>query len=125
MTKRNISIALAVLMLLTNIYLIWRVSSDTMTIASYDAGISQKTGVGRMESFWTNYIGGSKRSSVSAEDRENAETDRSTSIAVLVVLDVAIVGVLYFLNRKPKPAPVATEEEDDWRRERRPRRRRR
>ena len=57
MTKKNISIALLVLMIISNVYLIWRVNSNTMAIASYDAGISQRTGIGRFESYWTKYIG--------------------------------------------------------------------
>ena len=68
MTKKNISIALLVFMVLTNVYLIYRVNSNTMAIASYDAGISQRTGVGKLETYWTKYIGASKNSAMSYED---------------------------------------------------------
>ena len=125
MTKKNISIALLVLMILTNIYLIYRVNSNTMAIASYDAGISQRNGVGRMESFWTKYIGGSKNSSLSYEDRANAESDSNTSIMLLFVLDVVFIGAIYKLNKKPKPVEVPLTREEEWERERRAMRRRR
>ena len=124
MTKRQISIGLVVFMILTNIYLIWRVNANTMAIASYDAGISQRTGVGRFESYWTKYIGGRKNSSTTYEDRLNAEVDSSRSIAVLFLLDIAIIGGLIYLNRKPKPQPVQ-DDEDDWRNQQRGGRRRR
>lgn len=123
MTKRNISIALLVLMILSNVYLILRVNSNTMTAASYDAGISQRTGVGKLESFWTKYIGGSKSITVTAEDRARAESDSNNSIVILFALDIAFIAALYFLNKKPKPAPVQ-DDDDDWRRDRRSRRRR-
>lgn len=125
MTKRQISIAIIVLIILTNIYLIWRVNSNTMAIASYDAGINQQTGVGRMESYWTKYIGASKNSATTYEDRLNAESDSNFSIGALIVLDIIFIGALVYLNRKPKPVPVQTDAEDDWRSERRGRRRRR
>lgn len=121
MTKKNISIALAVVMILVNVYLVMRINANTMSIASYDAGISQRNGVGKLESFWTSYVGGSKDSSFSAEDKANAEADSTYSIMILVVLDIAGLGALYMLNRKPKPAPV--QEDDDWRIPRRGRRR--
>ena len=123
MTKRNISIALVVLMVLSNIYMLWRVNSNTMSIASYDAGISQRTGVGRLESFWTKYIGGSKNEGMNYEDRERAEEDSGNVAIVLIVVDAVIAAALYLLNRKPKPVPVQSEE-DDWQPQRRPRRRR-
>jgi len=123
MTKKNISIALLVLMILSNIYLVFRVNSNTMSIASYDAGISQRTGVGRMESFWTKYIGGSKNSSTTYEDRQRAESDSNNSIILLFGIDIVFIAALYFLNRKPKPAPVQNDE-DDFRNPRRGRRRR-
>ena len=125
MTKRQISIAITVLIILTNIYLIWRVNSNTMAIASYDAGINQQTGVGRMESYWTKYIGASKNSATTYEDRLNAESDSNFSIGALIVLDIVFIGALVYLNRKPKPIPVQSDSEDDWRSERRGRRRRR
>ena len=119
MTKKNISIALLVLMIITNAYLIWRVNANTMAIASYDAGINQRTGVGRMETFWTKYIGGSKNSSVSYEDRANAESDSNTSIMVLFLLDIVFIGALYKLNKKPKPVEAPLTREEEWERERR------
>ena len=125
MTKRQISIAIIVLMILTDVYLIWRVNSNTMAIASYDAGINQNTGVGRLESFWTEYVGASKNSAVTYEDRTNAESDSNFSIGALIVLDIIFIGALVYLNRKPKPVPVQSDSEDDWRSERRGRRRRR
>ena len=123
MTKKQLSIGLVVLMILSNIYLVWRVNANTMAAAAYDAGISQQTGVGRLENFWTKYVGASKNSLMTYEDRTKAEADSNRSIAVLFVLDIIIIGALIYLNRKPKPAVVA--EEDDWRNQRRGRRRRR
>ena len=120
MSKRNLSIIIAVVMIIANVYLIWRVNSNTMSIASYDAGISQRNGVGKLESYWTSYIGGSKNSSYSAEDRARSESDSTYSILLLVALDVAGCVALYMLNRKPKPAPAPVD--DDWRLPRRGRR---
>lgn len=125
MSKKHISIALIVFMILSNIYLVLRVNSNTMSIASYDAGISQRTGVGKLESFWTKYVGASKNSLTTYEDRSNAESDSTRSIIVLFVLDILIVVGLYVLNKKPKPVPVQNDEEEDWRNQRRGRRRRR
>lgn len=125
MAKRQISIAVIVLMLLTNIYLVWRVNANTMAIASYDAGISQRSGVGKLESFWTKYVGASKNSATTYEDRLNAESDSNFSIIALVVLDIVFIGALVHLNKKTKPMPAQTESDDDWRVERRGRSRRR
>ena len=123
--NRQISIAIIVLMLLTNIYLVWRINANTMAIASYDAGISQRTGVGKLESFWTKYVGASKNSATTYEDRLNAESDSNFSIIALVVLDIVFIGALVYLNKKPKPVPAQTEsDDDDWRVERRGRGRR-
>ena len=124
MTKRTASIAIVVFMILTNIYLIWRVNSDTMAAAAYDAGINERTGVGQLESYWTKYIGASKNFSATYEDRERAEADSSRSIMILFVLDVVCVAGLYVLNRKPKPVPVANDD-DEWPGARRGRRYRR
>lgn len=124
MTKKNLSIALLVVMVFTNVYLIWRVNSNTMAIASYDAGISQRTGVGKLESFWTKYIGGTKNSATTYEDRLNAEADSTNSIIVLFVLDAIFVAVLFKLNQKPKPVKAKLTREEEWERERRLRRRR-
>lgn len=113
MSKQMISRIILAVMIVTNIYLIWRVNSNTMAIASYDAGISQRSGVGKLESYWTKYIGGSK-GSMSYEDRSRAESDSSTSVMVLFILDIVFVGALYMLNKQPKPAPVK-DDDDDWR----------
>jgi len=119
MTKKNISIVLLVLMIITNAYLIWRVNANTMAIASYDAGISQRTGVGKLETFWTKYIGGAKDSSLSYEDRAKAESDSNNSIIVLFVLDIIFIAALYKLNKKPKPVKAPLTREEEWERERR------
>ena len=121
MTKQTITRILFAVLIVSNIYLIYRVYSNTMAIASYNANINQRTGVGQLESFWTKYIGGSKGSG-SYEDRQRAESDSQTVTSVLVVLDIVLVGAIYFLNRKPKPKPAPVE--DDWRSPRRSRRRR-
>ena len=122
MTKQTISRILIAVLIVSNIYLVWRVNSNTMSIASYDAGISQRSGVGRLESFWTKYIGGSKNFS-SYEDRERAEADSQTVTSILFIMDIVLVGAIYFLNKKPKAKPVVDEEEE-WRKSRRSRRRR-
>lgn len=122
MSKYTISRIIFAVMILMNVYLIWRVNANTMAIASYDAGISQRSGVGKLESYWTKYIGGSK-SAISYEDRERAESDSSTSVMILFILDIVCVGAIYVLNKKPKPAPVQ-EDDDDWRSPRRLKRRR-
>ena len=124
MTKKNISIALLVLMIVSNVYLIWRVNSNTMAIASYDAGISQRTGVGKFESYWTKYIGASKDSSMSYESRAAAESDSTHSIFALFILDIVLIGAIFKLNQKPKPVEVPLTREEEWERERRRRRRR-
>lgn len=111
MTKKNISRIILAVMIITNIYLIWRVNSNTMTIASYDAGISQRTGVGKLESYWTKYIGGSK-GSLSQEDRERAESDSNTSTMLLFILDIAFIGGLYWINKKPAPATVKEDNDE-------------
>ena len=124
MTKKNLSIAVLVIMILSNIYLIYRVNSNTMAIASYDAGISQRTGVGKLETYWTKYIGGSKNSATTYEDRENAEADSNYSIIALIVLDAIFIGALIQLNKKPKPVRAPLTEDEEYLRERRARRRR-
>ena len=124
MTKKQISTGIIAFMILMSIYLVFRVNSNTMSIASYDAGINQQTGVGKLESFWTKYVGASKNSLTTYEDREKAEADSTYSIIALFVIDIAGVVAVYVLNKKPKPVPVQTEE-DDWRTQRRSSRRRR
>ncbi|MBD3878782.1 MAG: hypothetical protein SR1Q5_03745 [Quinella sp. 1Q5] len=122
MTKQTITRILLAVLIVSNIYLIWRVNSNTMSIASYDAGISQRSGVGKLESFWTKYIGGTKDFST-YEDRQRAEADSQSVTYVLIVLDAVIIGAMYLLNRKPKPKPAPVDD-DDWRSPRRSRRRR-
>ena len=124
MSKKNLSIAVLVLMILTNVYLIWRVNSNTMTIASYDAGISQRTGVGKLESYWTKYISGAKNSATTYEDRAAAEDDSTYSIIALFLADIIFVAVIFKLNKKPKPVEVKLTPEEEWERERRAMRRR-
>ena len=125
MTKRNISIALLVLMILTNVYLIWRVNSNNMVIASYDAGISQRSGFGKLGRYWSEYIGASRDSSMSYEDKADAESDSNYSIMLLFILDIVFVAAIFKVNKKPKPVEVPLTEEEEWERERRARRRRR
>lgn len=122
MTKQTITLILLAVLIVSNVYLIYRVNANTMSIASYDAGISQRSGVGKLESFWTKYIGGSKGLGT-YEDRERAEADSQSATYVLIVLDAVIVGAMYLLNRKPKPKPAPVDDED-WRSPRRSRRRR-
>ena len=121
MTKQMITRILIAILIVANIYLVYRVHSNIMSVAAYDAGINSRTGVGQLESFWTKYIGASKNLS-SYDDRARAESDSQTSTNILIVMDVVLIGAIYLLNRKPKakPAPV----EDDWRSPRRSRRRR-
>lgn len=122
MTKKTITQILMAVLIISNIYLVYRVNANTMSIASYDAGINQRTSVGKLESFWTKYIGGSKGLGT-YEDRERAEADSQTVTYVLFVLDAVLIGAMYLLNRKPKPKPAPVDE-DDWRSPRRSRRRR-
>ncbi|MBR6711465.1 MAG: hypothetical protein IKI76_00510 [Selenomonadaceae bacterium] len=122
MTKQTITRILLAVLIVSNIYLVYRVNANTMSIASYDAGINQRTGVGKLESFWTKYIGGSKGLGT-YEDRERAEADSQNATYVLFVLDAVLVGAMYLINRKPKPKPAPVDE-DDWRSPRRRSRRR-
>ena len=110
MTKKIISRILLVLMILTNVYLIYRINVNTMSIASYDAGISQRSGVGQLESFWTKYVGGSKNYSTTYGDRERAESDSNHSTIALVVLDVIFIGAIYFLNKNSKVQATVPDE---------------
>ena len=122
MTKKNISRILLAILIVSNIYLVWRINSNTMLILSYDPGFSQRSGLGKFGKFWAENLGSSK-SLISYEDKERAESDSQTATNVLIVMDIILVGAIYFLNRKPKPKPVV-DEEDDWRSPRRSRRRR-
>ena len=121
MSKKQISWLLILVMLLANVYLIFRVSNNSTTISSYDAGISQRSKVGQLESFWTKYTGGSKNSEITYEHKLEAENDTDTSLIVLVVLDAILIGALYFLNKKPAvapPPPLSIEERREQRFER-------
>ena len=113
MNKQLITRIIFAVLIISNIYLLYRINSNTMAIASYNAGISQRSGVGKLESFWTKYIGGSKNSS-SYEDRQRAESDSNTVTNILIVLDAVLVSAIYFINKKPKPKPAPVED-DDWR----------
>ena len=124
MTKKQISTGIIAFMILMSIYLVWRINSNTMAIASYDAGLPQQSSLGKLESFWTKYVGASKNSLTTYENREDAEADSNYSIIALMVIDIGGAVALYMLNRKPKPVPVQSEE-DDWRSQRRSSRRRR
>lgn len=107
-------------LVISNIYLIYRVSENNIAVSNYNAGYSQRTGVGQLDSFWTKYIGGSKSPISSYEDKLNTAYDSKISVDILLILDVVLVGAIYFLNKKPKPAPVE-EDDDDWRISRRSR----
>lgn len=109
--KHILSRILFAVLVISNIYLIYRVSENNIAISNYNAGYSQRTGVGQLDSFWTKYIGGSKSSVSSYEDKLNTAYDSKISVDILLILDVVLVGAIYFLNKKPKPAPV--EEDDD------------
>ncbi len=113
MTKKQIAWILLLIMLLSNVYVVYRISGNTTTISSYDAGYSHRTGVGQLESFWTKYTGGSKNFDITYENKLEAEDDNNKSLIVLVVLDTMLIGALYFLNKKPAvaPAPPPTIEE--------------
>lgn len=113
MTKQTLTRIILAVLVVSNIYLIYRVNANTMAIASYDAGISQRSGFGKLKNSWVNYIGGSKNSST-YEDRQRAESDSSTVTNILIVLDIVLVSAMYYINRKPKPKP-APAEDDDWR----------
>ena len=112
--KHILSRILFAVLVISNIYLIYRVSENNIAVSNYNAGYSQRTGVGQLDSFWTKYIGGSKSPISSYEDKLNAAYDSKISVDILLILDVVLVGAIYFLNRKPKPAPVE-EDDDDWR----------
>ncbi len=121
MSKKQISWLLIVIMLLANAYLIFRISNNSTTISSYDAGISQRSRVGQLESFWTKYTGGSKKFEVTYEDRLKADSDRDISAIGLIVLDAILIGALYKLNKKPAvapPPPLTIEERRELRFER-------
>ena len=106
MTKNQISRILLAVMLVANVYLVYRIHSNFTTISSYDAGISQRSGVGQLESFWTKYTGGAKKFEVTYENRLSAESDNNISGIILVVLDAVIIGALYVLNKKPEVPKV-------------------
>lgn len=121
MSKKQISRILLAFMIVLNVYIVYRITNDTTTISSYDAGISQRSRVGQLESFWTKYTGGSKKFEVTYEDRLKANSDRDISAIVLIVLDAILIGALYKLNKKPTvppPPPLTIEERREQRFER-------
>ena len=126
MTKKTISRILLAVMIVLNVYAVYRITTNTSIISSYDAGHSQRTGVGQMESFWSKYTGDAKRFEITYEDKLRAEADRNISGIVLVVLDVVLIGALYLLNKKPAappPRPLTVEERRELRFERKRRNR--
>lgn len=121
MTKKQISRILLVIMLLLNVYVVYRINTNTATISSYDAGYSQRTRVGQLDSFWSKYTGGSKNFEITYENKLKAEDDNNTSLIILVVLDAILIGAIYFLNKKPAvppPPPLTIEERREQRFER-------
>ena len=121
MDKKTISRILLAVLIVSNIYLLWRVNSNTTLIITYDSGMSQRSGLSRFGKSWTENLGKSKSLS-SYEDKERAEADSKIMTYVLFILDAILVSGIYFLNRKPKPKPAPVD--DDWRVPRRSRRRR-
>lgn len=110
-TKYTISRILFAFLVISNIYLLYRVDSNNVAISNYNAGYSQRTGVGKMDSFWTKYIGGAKNLST-YEDRKRTEEDSNNAMIFLFVMDAVLVGAIYWLNKKPKVIePQLTEEE--------------
>ena len=121
MSKKAITRILFAVLVISNIYLLLRVNSNTMSIISYNSEFSPRTSISKFDNFWVDSVGGSK-SSISYEDKLRAENDSQIATYVLILLDVVLVGAIYFLNKKPKPKPAPVE--DDWRSPRRSRRRR-
>ena len=111
-TKYTISRVLFAFMVISNIYLLYRVDSNNVAISNYNAGYSQRSGVGQMDSFWTKYIGGIKNPLSTYEDRIRTEEDSNNSMIFLIVMDAVLVGAIYWLNKTPKVTePELTEEE--------------
>ena len=112
MDKKIISRILLAIMVISNIYLVYRINSNTMSIISYNPDISPRTSMSKFDNFWAESVGGSKKS-LSYEDKLHAESDSQTSTYMLIILDVVFVGAIYFLNKKPKPKPAPVED-DSW-----------
>ena len=126
MTKQNISRILLAVLIVANVYAIYRIHSNVTISSSYDAGYSSRTGVGQLESFWAKYTGNTKNFKITYEDKLKAEDDISNSMIVLGVLDVVLIGALYLLNKKPAappPRPLSVEERRELRFERKRRNR--
>lgn len=126
MTKQNISRILLAVLILVNVYAIYRINSNATISSSYDAGYSRRTGVGQLDSFWSKYTGNAKRFEITYEDKLKAEDDSTNVMIVLGVIDVVLVGALYLLNKKPaapKPRPLTVEERRELRFERKRRNR--
>lgn len=120
MTKQTIVRILFAVLVISNIYLLLRVNSNTMSIISYNSAFSPRAAISKFDNFWTDSVGGSK-GSISYEDKINAENDSQIVTNVLIVLDIVLVGAIYFLSKKPKPKPAPVD--DDFRRPRRSKRR--
>ena len=121
MTKKQISRLLLVIMLLANVYLVFRISNNSTISSSYDAGISQRSKVGQLESFWTKYTGGAKNFEITYENKLKAEGDTEMCLIVLGLLDAVLIGALYKINKKPAvapPPPLTVEERRELRFER-------
>ena len=121
MTKQNISRILLAVLIVVNVYAIYRIHSNMTISSSYDAGHSQRTGVGQLENFWANYTGNTKNFEITYEDKLKADSDSNTAMIVLGVLDVVLIGALYLLNKKPAappPRPLTVEERRELRFER-------
>ena len=111
-TKYLISRILFAFLVISNIYLMYRVDSNNVAISNYNAGYSQRSGVGQLDSFWTKYVGGIKNPLSTYEDRVRTEEDSNRSVMILFVMDAVLVGAIYWLNRTPKvKEPELTEEE--------------
>ncbi len=126
MTKQNISRILLAVLIVVNVYAIYRIHSNMTISSSYDAGHSQRTGVGQLESFWAKYTGNTKRFEITYEDKLKADADSNTAMIVLGVLDVVLIGAIYLLNKKPAappPRPLSVEERRELRFERKRRNR--
>ena len=110
--KYTISRVLFAFLVLSNIYLLYRIDSNNVAISNYNAGYSQRSGVGRLDSFWTKYIGGIKNPLSSYEDRVRTEEDSDNAVMTLFVMDAVLVAAIYWLNKTPKvKEPELTEEE--------------
>ena len=111
-TKYTISRVLFAFLVLSNIYLLYRVDSNNVAISNYNAGYSQRSSLGQLDSFWTKYIGGIKNPLSNYEDRVRTEEDSNNAVMTLFVMDAVLVAAIYWLNKTPKvKEPELTEEE--------------